>query len=171
MLRWMLHLEVVCVVSRARRGTGASSGSGRAPGMLKQGANLCDGVALADALAIGTVVATRAQRIDICRGEASHLSLDSHARNPPYPRGHLLILRSISPSRSNEALHLSRPVGVANAVLRRCGAELTILGGEGARGGREGFGRLSQATGVMPDLDKYRFAVPQSLGCHLWPER
>jgi hypothetical protein len=36
--------------------------------------------------------------------------------------------------------------------------------------GREGFGRASQATDVMHDLDKYRFAVPRSLGCHPWPE-
>jgi hypothetical protein len=37
--------------------------------------------------------------------------------------------------------------------------------------GREGFGAASQATDVMRFLDKYRFAVPGSLGCPLWPRR
>jgi hypothetical protein len=46
-----------------------------------------------------------------------------------------------------------------------------IAGGRGARGGREGFGAASQATGVMRPLDKYRCAVPGSLGCPLWPRR
>jgi hypothetical protein len=55
--------------------------------MLKQGANLCDVGLLSIAMAIGGTLATGAQRIDICRGKASHLSLDSHARNPPYPAG------------------------------------------------------------------------------------
>jgi hypothetical protein len=41
----------------------------------------------------------------------------------------------------------------------------------GARRGREGFGRARLATSVMRPLDKYRCAVPQSLRCHLWPER
>jgi hypothetical protein len=43
-----------------------------------------------------------------------------------------------------------------------------IAGRGGARGGREGFGRASQATGVMHSLDKDRLAVPGSLGGHLW---
>jgi hypothetical protein len=92
----MGHLEFVCVISRARCSTGASSGSGRAPGFLKQGANLCDVGLLSIAYAIGDDLTTGAQRIDIWRGEASHLSLDSGARNPPYPRGHLRLLRSIA---------------------------------------------------------------------------
>jgi hypothetical protein len=48
-------------------------GSGRAPGQLKQGANLCDVGSLAIAVAIGDHLTTGAQRIDICRGGASHL--------------------------------------------------------------------------------------------------
>jgi hypothetical protein len=55
--------------------------------MLRQGANLCDVGSLSIALAIGDSLTTGAQRIDICRGGASHLSLDSQPRNPHYPAG------------------------------------------------------------------------------------
>jgi hypothetical protein len=57
--------------------------------MLRQGANLCDVGLLSIALAIGDNLTTGAQRIDNCVGNGSHLSLDSHARNPPCARGHL----------------------------------------------------------------------------------
>jgi hypothetical protein len=144
--------------------------------MLKQGANLCDVVLLALALAIGNNLTTGAQRIDICLGYGSHLSLDSHAPNPPYPRGHLFsydhLLRPAAMKRlfvlDDLQMHDS-PAGMVDEVLRRCWAEQMIAGGKGARGGREGFGRLRQATGVMRLLDKYRFAVPRSLLQRLWP--
>jgi hypothetical protein len=75
--------------------TGAWSASVRAPGALKQGANLCDVVLLTIGLTIGDSLTTGAQRIDICRGDASHLSLDSRARNPHYRRGHLFLLHQL----------------------------------------------------------------------------
>jgi hypothetical protein len=45
--------------------------------------NLCDVVLLAHAVAIGGNLATGAQRIEIWRGDASHLSSNSAAANPP----------------------------------------------------------------------------------------
>jgi hypothetical protein len=45
--------------------------------------NLCDVVSLAQAVAIGGNPTTGAQRIDIFRGDASHLSSNSAAANPP----------------------------------------------------------------------------------------
>jgi hypothetical protein len=73
--------------------------------MLKQGANLCDVGLLSIALAIGDSLTTGAQRIDFCVGKGSHLSLDSHARNPPYARGHLSSYDQFAPSGGNGTLH------------------------------------------------------------------
>jgi hypothetical protein len=78
------------------------------PGRAQTGANLRDVFLLAIVVTIGDNLATGTQRIDMCRGQASQLSLDSRARNPPYP-GRARLLQSFAPPRNNETpLRLER---------------------------------------------------------------
>jgi hypothetical protein len=93
---------------------------------------------------------------------SSQQSLDSRARNPPYPGRPpscdqllrpeamkrliraILFRHFVVAGRSDETLHSRDHF----PVFRRCGAEQMIAGG-GPDRGREGFGRASQATAVM----------------------